>query len=93
MMLSCVEAGYLDAVSAALENDFVSSACVLAVTSLPELAMSDPAAAEAYPAVISAPKIDCMIAPPRSRCKALRAPIPSRNPATAVVRTRNRPSR
>jgi hypothetical protein len=43
-MLSWIEVGYLDAVFAALENDFVSSACVLALTSLPELEISVPAA-------------------------------------------------
>src|SRR6187397_574430 len=78
MMLSCVEVGYLDAVSAALENDLVSSACVSALTSLPELEIRVPAAV-AYPAVRSAPKIDCMIAPPRSRWRsAVPDAIPTR---------------
>ena len=44
MIWSCTEAGYLEAVSAALEKDFVSSAWVLALTSLPELEISVPAA-------------------------------------------------
>ena len=44
MMASCCDAGYREAVSAALENDLVSSACVLELTSWPELEISDPAA-------------------------------------------------
>ena len=44
MMASCCDAGYREAVFAALENDLVSSACVLALTSFPELEISDPAA-------------------------------------------------
>jgi hypothetical protein len=44
MIWFCTEVGYLDAVSAALENDFVSSACVLDVTFLPDDAISAPAA-------------------------------------------------
>jgi hypothetical protein len=45
MIWSWIEDGYRDAVSAALENDFVSSACVLLVTSLPEDEISAPAVA------------------------------------------------
>src|SRR4029450_5785386 len=85
MIWSCTEAGYLDAVSAALENDFVSSAWVLSVTFLPDDVTSAPAA-EAYPAVRTAPKIDCMIAPPRSRCRsAVPEAIPARRTGTELV--------
>src|SRR4029450_13181573 len=84
-MLSWIEDGYLDPVSTALENDLVSSACVLSLTSLPELAINVPAAA-AYPAVRSAPKIDCMIAPPRSRWRsAVPDAMPTRRTGTEPV--------
>ena len=43
-------------------------------------------AAAAYPAVSSAPKIDCMIAPPRSRCRsAVPDAIPARVTGTDPV--------
>ena len=42
--------------------------------------------ADAYPAVSSAPKIDCMIAPPRSRWRsAVPDAIPARRTGTAPV--------
>src|SRR4051794_41972226 len=60
--------GYCAAVFAALENDFVSSDCTLVLTLL---ALGEPAMSvakeAAYPAVSNAPRMDCMIAPPRSR--------------------------
>jgi len=73
------------AVSAALANDFVSSLWTLSETCEPEAAMAAPAA-DAYPAVSSAPKIDCMIAPPRSRCRsAVPEAIPTRVTGTELV--------
>jgi hypothetical protein len=45
MIWSWTDGGYREAVSAALENDFVSSACVLLVTSFPEDEISVPAVA------------------------------------------------
>ena len=71
--------------SAALANDFVSSACVPLETLFPEAAISVPAAAP-YPAVSSAPKIDCMIAPPRSRWRsAVPEAMPTRRTGTEPV--------
>src|SRR5262245_31684642 len=79
--------GYCCAVCAALENDFVSCDCTLSVTSLP---FGDPAMslvnADAYPAVSNAPRIDCMIAPPKSRCRsAVPDAIPARVTGTEPV--------
>ena len=54
--------GYCVAVSAALENDFVSSDCTLLLTA-DGTQRAPPTLA--YPAVRSAPKIDCMTAPPK----------------------------
>src|SRR5262245_514676 len=76
---SAVCGGYPEARLAALENDFVRAASV-ELLMLP--ASGDPAMslvnADAYPAVNSAPKIDCMIAPPRSRW---RSAVPDAMPA------------
>src|SRR4051794_41816119 len=74
--------GYCAAVFAALENDFVSSDCTLVLTLL---ALGEPAMSvaneAAYPAVSNAPRIDCMIAPPRSRWRsAVAAAPPARRP-------------
>ena len=66
---------------AALENDLVSSDWTFVLTLFGEPAMSF-ANAAAYPAVSSAPRIDCMIAPPRSRWRsAVADAIPARPPA------------
>ena len=80
--------GYCCAMSAALENDLVSSFCTLVVTCCPFGAdvIATPTAV-AYPAVSSAPKIDCMIAPPRSRWRsAVPDAIPARWTGTDPVR-------
>src|SRR4051794_41342773 len=74
--------GYCAAVFAALENDFVSSDCTLVLTLL---ALGEPAMSvaneAAYPAVSNAPRIDCMIAPPRSRWRsAVADALPARPP-------------
>src|SRR3954452_17866757 len=80
--------GYCAALFAALENDFVSSDCTLVLTllALGELAMSV-AKEAAYPAVSNAPRMDCMIAPPRSRWRsAVADAIPARRTGTDPVR-------
>src|SRR5215475_14497597 len=79
--------GYCCAVLAALENDLVSCDCTLVLTLLPlgELAISL-VNAVAYPAVSRAPRIDCMIAPPRSRCRsAVAEAMPARRTGTEPV--------
>jgi hypothetical protein len=49
-------------------------------------AATDVATAAAYPAVSSAPSTDCMIAPPRSRCRsAVPDAIPARRVGTELV--------
>src|SRR5436190_22541231 len=79
--------GYCAAVLAALENDFVSCDCTLVLTLL---ALDEPAMSvandAAYPAVSNAPRIDCMIAPPRSRWRsAVADAIPARRTGTDPV--------
>src|SRR3954451_22292684 len=87
-VMICFEyCGYCAAVFAALENDLVSSDCTLVLTLL---ALGEPAIAlenaAAYPAVSSAPRIDCMIAPPRSRGRsAVADAIPARRTGTDPV--------
>src|SRR3954464_8467707 len=85
----CFEySGYCAAVFAALENGVVSSDCtlVLRLLALGEPAMSV-ANEAAYPAVSNAPRIDCMIAPPRSRWRSAVADATrARRTATAPVR-------
>src|SRR5437899_5922075 len=79
--------GYCVAVFAALENEFVScdSTLVLTLLAFGEAAMSLVNAA-AYPAVRSAPRSDCMIAPPRSRWRsAVADAIPARLTGTDPV--------
>src|SRR6478752_1839884 len=62
--------GYWAAMSSAPANDFVSWLwTLLLIVSLFGAAAMAVAAAEAYPAVNRAPMVDCMIAPPRSRCR------------------------
>src|SRR5215510_2243792 len=75
------------AVLAADENDFVSSLCTWSLTcdAWDELVMSFENA-DAYPAVRSAPRIDCMMAPPRSRWRsAVPDAIPARRTGTEPV--------
>src|SRR6185369_15047299 len=79
--------GYCAATASALENDFMSSAWTLLVIwsafGAAEIAV---ATAAAYPAVSNAPKIDCMNAPPRSRCRsAVPDAIPARVTGTDPV--------
>src|SRR3954470_12244498 len=79
--------GYCAAVFAALENDLVSSDWTFVLTLA---AFGDPAMilvnAAAYPAVSSAPRRDCMIAPPRSRWRsAVADAIPARRTGTEPV--------
>src|SRR6266498_3993320 len=77
--------GYCPATAEALENDFVSSPSTLFETDV-GAALTAAAAAAAYPAVRSAPKIDCMIAPPRSRWRsAVPEAIPARLTGTEPV--------
>ena len=71
---------------AALENDLVSCDWTFVLT----LPFGDPAMsfvnAAAYPAVSSAPRIDCMIAPPRSRWRsAVADAMPARRTGTEPV--------
>src|SRR6186713_1461895 len=80
--------GYCWAVSTALPNDFVSwfSTDCDTLDAFGEPAMSL-ANAVAYPAASSAPRIDCMIAPPRSRWRsAVPDAIPARVTGTELVR-------
>ena len=75
------------AVAAALEKDLVSSFSTVVVRRalFGELAIALEAAV-AKPAVSSAPRIDCMIAPPRSRCRsAVPEAIPARRTGTEPV--------
>src|SRR5262249_40938891 len=68
-----------------LAYDFVSSDCTLAdaVGSDPEIWLAN---ASAYPAASSAPKIDCMIAPPKSRWRsAVPDAMPARHTGTEPV--------
>src|SRR5215203_6977252 len=79
--------GYCSARFVAPENDLVKAASVLSLT-LP--ASGDAAIslvnAEAYPAVNNAPKIDCMMAPPKSRWRsAVPDAIPARVTGTDPV--------
>src|ERR1035441_177653 len=73
--------------SAALEKDFVSSFWTLLVICRLFGALAIAAEiAVAYPAASSAPRIDCMIAPPRSRCRsAVPDAIPARRTGTDAV--------
>ena len=79
--------GYSRGDLAALENDFVSWLCTLSViwscADDGAAAMAAPTA-DAYPAVRSAPMIDCMMAPPRSRW---RSAVPDAMPARARAPT------
>src|SRR4029450_11319649 len=71
--------GYWAAVAVALANDLVSSDWTLSVMRSLFGALAIAAEmADAYPAVSRAPKIDCMMAPPRSRC---RSAVPEAMPA------------
>src|SRR6187200_413347 len=95
-MICFEQLGYCCAVLAALANDFLSCDSTLALTLLPlhELEPDAPASslvnAVAYPAVRSAPKIDCMIAPPRSRCRsAVPEAMPARVTGTEPVNERD----
>jgi hypothetical protein len=65
-MMALAYWGCCSATASAPSNDFVSCAWVASVTFWSEAAIWA-ATADAYPAVRSAPKIDCMTAPPRSR--------------------------
>src|SRR3954453_16248933 len=74
--------GYLTAVLAALENDLVNSDFTLLFTDDGTRLV----AADAYPAVSRAPKIDCMMAPPRSRWRsAVPEAMPARRTGTEPV--------
>src|SRR6478609_2352099 len=91
-MICFEQLGNCCAVLAALANDFVSCDSTLALTLLPlhELEPDAPASslvnAVAYPAVRSAPRIDCMIAPPRSRWRsAVADAMPARRTGTEPV--------
>ncbi len=89
-MIWALYCGYCAAMSAAPAKDIVSWFWTLAVRSgfggTPARAA---AAAVAYPAVSSAPKIDCMIAPPRSRWRsAVPDAIPARVTGTDPVSER-----
>src|SRR5689334_17741648 len=69
-MIASEYCGYCWATASALEKDFCSSASTDEVTcALSGELATDAATADAYPAVSTAPRIDCMIAPPRSRCR------------------------
>jgi len=77
-------------VRAALAKDFVSSVRVVSVTvaACGELPTSL-VISEAYPAVRTAPKIDCIRAPPRSRWRsAVPDAMPARVAGTESVRER-----
>src|SRR5207253_5640310 len=76
-----------EAIAVAPSKDFVSCDCTLS-----EIDCADPEAliaalaAEEYPAARSAPRIDCMIAPPRSRWRsAVPDAIPTRVTGTELV--------
>src|SRR5689334_6624445 len=77
MALDCD--GYCWASVSADENDFIRAFCVASLMS-PDCGEAAilVANAEAYPAARRAPRIDCMIAPPRSRC---RSAVPDAIPA------------
>ncbi len=79
--------GYCFAICWAPANDFCSCASTPLVTlSFCGEAATAAAMAAAYPAVSSAPRIDCMMAPPRSRCRsAVPDAMPARRTGTEPV--------
>src|SRR5664279_228731 len=87
-MMAFEYSGYRCAMSAAPPNDFSSWPRAAALTcSDPGVDAMMDAKAEAYPAVSSAPSIDCMTAPPRSLCRsAVPDAIPARDTGTEPVR-------